>query len=62
MRMALVEIVGLLIKEVAEDELFEKERKEKRLNSLFSTLIARFMDVSTYVRARLLATLIKLCE
>ncbi|ELU37190.1 mitotic chromosome condensation-related protein [Rhizoctonia solani AG-1 IA] len=34
MRMALVEIIGLLIKEVAEDELFEKERKEKRLNSL----------------------------
>ncbi|CAE6532324.1 unnamed protein product [Rhizoctonia solani] len=62
MRMALVEIIGLLIKEVAEDELFEKERKEKRLNSLFSTLIARFMDVSTYVRARLLATLTKLCE
>ncbi|CAE6434454.1 unnamed protein product [Rhizoctonia solani] len=62
MRMALVEIIGLLIKEVAEDELFEKERKEKRLNSLFSTLLARFMDVSTYVRARLLATLTKLCE
>ncbi|CAE6344453.1 unnamed protein product [Rhizoctonia solani] len=62
MRMALVEVIGLLIKEVAEDELFEKERKEKRLNSLFSILIARFMDVSTYVRARLLATLIKLCE
>ncbi|KAF8761119.1 Condensin complex subunit [Rhizoctonia solani] len=62
MRMALVEIIGLLIKEVAEDELFEKERKEKRLNSLFSILIARFLDVSTYVRARLLATLTKLCE
>ncbi|CAE6439777.1 unnamed protein product, partial [Rhizoctonia solani] len=62
MRMALVEIVGLLIKEVAEDDLLEKEIKEKRLNSLFSTLIARFMDVSTYVRARLLATLTKLCE
>ncbi|CEL57309.1 Condensin complex subunit 1 OS=Saccharomyces cerevisiae (strain ATCC 204508 / S288c) GN=YCS4 PE=1 SV=1 [Rhizoctonia solani AG-1 IB] len=29
MRMALVEIVGLLIKEVAEDELFEKEAKRK---------------------------------
>ncbi|KAF8679984.1 Condensin complex subunit [Rhizoctonia solani] len=62
MRMALVEIIGLLIKEVAEDELFEKERKEKRLNSLFSILIARFLDVSTYVRARLLATLTRLCE
>ncbi|KAG8711565.1 Condensin complex subunit [Ceratobasidium sp. 423] len=62
MRMALVEITGLLIKEVAEDELFEKERKEKRLNSLFRTLLARFMDVSTYVRARLLATLTKLCD
>ncbi|EUC53540.1 condensin complex subunit 1 [Rhizoctonia solani AG-3 Rhs1AP] len=62
MRMALVEIIGLLIKEVAEDELFEEGQKEKRLNSLFTTLLARFMDVSTYVRARLLATLTKLCE
>ncbi|KAH7345411.1 non-SMC mitotic condensation complex subunit 1-domain-containing protein [Rhizoctonia solani] len=62
MRMALVEMIGLLIKEVADDELFEKEQKEKRLDSLFETLLARFMDVSTYVRARLLATLTKLCE
>jgi hypothetical protein len=40
--MALVEVVGLLIKEVADDELFEKERKEKHLNSVFSMLTACF--------------------
>ncbi|CEL53697.1 Condensin complex subunit 1 OS=Saccharomyces cerevisiae (strain ATCC 204508 / S288c) GN=YCS4 PE=1 SV=1 [Rhizoctonia solani AG-1 IB] len=41
-RMALVEMVGLFIKQVADDELFKKERKAKQLNSLFSSLIAYF--------------------
>ena len=62
MRMGLVVIFGLLVKEVTEDEAFPQEQKEKLLNKLFDTLISRFLDNSTYVRARLLATLTKLCE
>lgn len=62
MRMGLVEIFGLLVKEVTEDEAYPQEQKEKLLNKLFDTLISRFLDNSTYVRARLLATLTKLCE
>jgi condensin complex subunit 1 len=62
MRMGLVEVFGLLVREVAEDETYPQEQKEKLLNKLFDTLISRFLDNSTYVRARLLATLTKLCE
>ena len=53
---------GMLVKEVTEDDAIPQEQKENRLNQLFDTLISRFLDTSTYVRARLLATLTKLCE
>ncbi|KAG9085131.1 Condensin complex subunit [Ceratobasidium sp. UAMH 11750] len=62
MRMALVEVLGMIVKEVAEDEDHPQELKETILNKLFNTLIARFLDNSTYVRARLLATLTRLCD
>ncbi|KAB5590206.1 Condensin complex subunit 1 [Ceratobasidium theobromae] len=62
MRMGLVEIFGLLVREVTEDDSYPQEQKERLLNQLFDTLISRFLDTSTYVRARLLATLTKLCE
>ncbi|QRV75821.1 condensin complex subunit 1 [Ceratobasidium sp. AG-Ba] len=62
MRMALVEVFGFLVKDVADDDDYPMELKEGLLNKLFDTLIARFLDNSTYVRARLLATLSRLCE
>ncbi|KAG9093663.1 Condensin complex subunit [Ceratobasidium sp. 370] len=62
MRMGLVEVFGMLVKEVAEDQEYPQELKEKLLNKLFDTLISRFLDNSTYVRARLLATLTRLCD
>ena len=64
MRMAMVEVLGHLIREVAvsDDTNGEPEAREKRLNSLFDLLTDRFLDLSSYVRAKVLVTLSKLCD
>ena len=62
MRMAMVEIIGLLIREIAMSDEEEQEAREKRLNSLFDLLTERFMDLSSYVRAKVVQTLSKLCD
>ncbi|KIJ36936.1 hypothetical protein M422DRAFT_178703 [Sphaerobolus stellatus SS14] len=62
MRMALVEIIGMLIKEIAMSEEGEQESREKKINSLFELLTERFLDLSSYVRAKVINTLGKLCD
>ena len=64
MRMAMVEVLGCLIQEVAtsDDTNSEPEAREKRLNNLFDLLTERFLDLSSYVRAKVLVTLSKLCD
>lgn len=64
MRMAIIEIVGALIKDLAEEEESEgdAEKKEKRINALFELLFERMMDLNSYVRAKVLNTLSRLCE
>lgn len=62
MRMALVEVTGTLIRELAALEEGEKESREKKLNNLFELLMERFLDVSSYVRAKVINTLGKVCE
>jgi condensin complex subunit 1 len=60
----MVEVLGHLIREVAmsDDTNGEPEAREKRLNNLFDLLIERFLDLSSYVRAKVLVTLSKLCD
>lgn len=64
MRMALVEIIGLLIREIAvsDEGEQEQENRERRITSLFELLTERFLDVSSYVRAKVINTLNRLCE
>ena len=62
MRMALVEIVGMLIREIALSDEGEQESREKKINNLFELLTERFLDVSSYVRAKVVNTLSRLCE
>lgn len=62
MRMALVEIIGCLIREIAMSDEGEQESREKKLNNLFDLLTERYLDVSSYVRAKVITTLSKLCE
>lgn len=64
MRMALVEIIGMLIREIATSEEGEQEQeaREKKISGLFELLTERFLDMSSYVRAKVINTLSRLCE
>lgn len=59
MRMAIVENIGHLIKYLTTSE---DEKRDKKINSLFDLLIERFLDLSSYVRAKVFNVIIKLCE
>lgn len=62
MRMALVEIIGCLIREIAMSEDDDQETRERKLNNLFELLMERYLDLSSYVRAKVIQTLAKLCD
>jgi condensin complex subunit 1 len=64
MRMALVEVLGSLIRELSssEDMSTDSNQTHKQLNGLFELLISRTLDLSSYVRSKVLATLSKLCD
>ena len=62
MRMAIVEIIGCLIKEISMAEDEEQESREKKLNNLFDLLTERYLDLSSYVRAKVITTSSKLCD
>lgn len=64
MRMALIEIVGALIKDIAMDEetQVDAQKKENRINALFDLLFERTLDLNSYVRAKVLNTFSRLCE
>jgi len=63
MRMALVEIIGILIRDIAAStEEGDAEQKSKQIKRFFELLMERFLDLNSYVRSKVLQTLIKLCE
>jgi condensin complex subunit 1 len=64
MRMALVEVIGSLIRELSssEDMTNDSTQTHKQLSGLFDLLISRTLDLSSYVRSKVLATFSKLCE
>ena len=59
MRMAIIENIGHLIKYLTTSE---DEKRDKRINSLFELLVTRFLDLNSYVRAKVFNVIIKLCE
>jgi len=59
MRMAIVENIGHLIKYLTTSE---DEKRDNKINSLFELLIERFLDLNSYVRAKVFNVIIKLCE
>ncbi|KAF9225678.1 hypothetical protein BS17DRAFT_750004 [Gyrodon lividus] len=64
MRMALVEVLGSLIRELSssEDMSTDSTQTHKQLTGLFELLTSRTLDLSSYVRSKVLSTLSKLCD
>ncbi|KAJ9119099.1 hypothetical protein QFC22_003590 [Naganishia vaughanmartiniae] len=62
MRMALVEIVGHLIRDLTLSDEGDADQQKKRIKSFFEILFERLLDLNSWVRAKVLQTLIKLCD
>ncbi|EJU02276.1 hypothetical protein DACRYDRAFT_94650 [Dacryopinax primogenitus] len=62
MRMSIIEILGTLIKELSLSEEGEQDAREKQIEKLFELLNERFMDLNSWVRAKVITTLTKLCD
>ncbi|KAG6897024.1 hypothetical protein C0992_004552 [Termitomyces sp. T32_za158] len=62
-RVALIEVIGHLIRELVTSGADEEQRQtQKQSISLYDELIVRLMDISSYVRSKVLQVLSKLCE
>lgn len=64
-RMALLEVNGMLIKEVSENgeaNNMDEEQRKKQINQLFDVLFERLLDTSSYVRAKALTILARCCD
>ncbi|PCH34948.1 hypothetical protein WOLCODRAFT_155593 [Wolfiporia cocos MD-104 SS10] len=64
MRMAIVEVLGCLIRELAtsQDLTAGEHQAQKQLNGLYELLLERTLDLSSYVRTKVLSTLARLCD
>ncbi|OCF41749.1 condensin complex subunit 1 [Kwoniella heveanensis CBS 569] len=62
MRMAIVEIIGILIKDISLSDEGDEEQKTKQIKKFFDLLMERFLDLNSWVRCKVLTTLIKLCD
>ncbi|ORY31954.1 non-SMC mitotic condensation complex subunit 1-domain-containing protein [Naematelia encephala] len=62
MRMALVEIIGLLITDISNSDEGDEEQKKKQIKRFFELLMERYLDLNSYVRSKVLTTIIKLCD
>ncbi|WRT63457.1 uncharacterized protein IL334_000362 [Kwoniella shivajii] len=62
MRMAVVEIIGLLIRDLSLSDEGDEEQKNKQIKRYFELLMERFLDLNSWVRCKVLTTLSKLCD
>lgn len=62
MRMAIVEIVGILVRHLAISEDYEAGTKKKQIESFWDLLMVRLLDVNSWVRTKVITTTIKLLE
>jgi condensin complex subunit 1 len=62
--MAIVEIIGYLIRELAcsEDLTSDAHQTQKQLNGLYDLLLERTLDLSSYVRSKVFTVLGRLCD
>lgn len=63
MRQAIVEIVGTLIIDIANEETPpDGKKQQKQINGLFSCLFERVLDISPYIRAKVFAVLARIID
>ena len=63
MRQAIVEIIGTLIINLANEEAPpDPKKQQKQINGLFSCLFERVLDISPYIRAKVFAVLSRIIE
>lgn len=62
MRMAIIEIIGLLIRDISSSDEGNEDQKKKQIKRYFELLMERFLDLNSWARSKVLTTLIKLCE
>jgi condensin complex subunit 1 len=62
MRMALIEIIGILIRDISNSDDGDEEQKKKQIKRFFELLMERYLDLNSWVRCKVLQTIIKLCE
>lgn len=64
MRNAILEVIGLLIRELAITEGLdvEPEKQQKQLEAFFDLLLERLLDLNSFVRSKVATVLLKTCE
>ncbi len=62
MRIAIIEILGTLIKDISLSDEGDEAQKKKQIKAFFELLFERCLDLNSWVRGKVLQTLIKLCE
>lgn len=64
MRNAILEVIGLLIKELSTTAGMDADPQQQRrqLEAFFDLLFERFLDLNSYVRSKVAVVLLKTCE
>ncbi|KAJ7116325.1 non-SMC mitotic condensation complex subunit 1-domain-containing protein [Mycena epipterygia] len=64
MRIGIVEVIGAIIQDLADSEEDESSdgSQKKQINGLYDLLLERALDVSSYVRTKVLGVLSRLCD
>ncbi|CDZ96307.1 mitotic chromosome condensation-related protein [Phaffia rhodozyma] len=62
MRMAMVEVIGTLVRHLALSEEYEEANKKKQVDNFWAILTDRFLDVTSWVRMKVIQTVTKLMD
>ncbi|KAH7098364.1 non-SMC mitotic condensation complex subunit 1-domain-containing protein [Auriculariales sp. MPI-PUGE-AT-0066] len=62
MRLAVVEMLGELIRDISQSEEGDQEKRQKKIHGLFELLGERFLDNSAFVRVRVMQVASKICD
>lgn len=67
MRNAILEVIGLLIRELSiteglDHDQLEPEKQKRQLEAFFELLFERFLDLNSYVRSKVAVVLLRTCE